>query len=990
MDRGSARKKTVVYPSPRLQSVVSAHILLSTASLVDSRISERSYHIMGDYSRPDDHAGAPLGVLFTGHMEKKNPASFKGNQWEKRFLVLTYDAFYWFRRRENYELFGEERGHIYLKDLLSVRALHDDDHQFELTDKSKNSRYFRPIKGNLDDQHSIEQTEEWITAIRSAMTHLKATSMKDPKAEVKGAAPRASIKPRKRGSITMKKFVDPQKEEERRMKESQVKVQMLSVLSGGVEVVIARNPEWQEIMTLPPVDYHDNDEFIVSTSNGGSVKLTKRLLEDKCTVIANSEGFGTNPMSDDEDDLRSIAPSSPSAPKRPSRRSSASEKYKNRLKVTLAKGFREVTSSNETAARNVPNAGSVVAGAGGNGNTSNQNDAGMQRPRNSSAASAVEALFRQTASDGSSEVTNKCFSVKVEGVPLPCSVYMFAFRDATLDYLEDRKAENNSSSSLMKGLQFDWKATMKSDAVILLVLLVPYLAVANELIKSAPTVTDPARALVALGGVNLAAPPTWIVYSILLLCMSIAFPRAFRITRRNAGDTGGRSRARTLSADLNSPVAGLSYRLVLLGYSFTSEENPVEQRDNELPKRYMNCEPTLEECRRRWDLTRHWRETEGINKILQEPQPYFHYMKYYYPHYHAGKGREGHVVFYERPGELNLKELSALGLDNDALLRHWIFNTEYQWELLCGGDDEAQSISIIDVKGVSVFDLMGSTLDFVRKTIGIANKHYPDRAYRVYIINATTTFTTIFSLVKRVISAATLEKIKVCGQTGVLETLQESIDIDQIPDYYGGTLRYEGVYAGPDGKDSCRYFSHENVGQCNFVHAVPGVHFDGFDHTVHPTVADFKREQQEGRLSSEGVTTQPSSASISPRAENSSTIKSPPPQVQTFLQREQQKNSDKRISKAGTPRTPLAAGGGDVDDGISDLSVSPASRLFYNEKTGGESMLFRDSPAPSRGSTPRSQPTPLAQQRRSKSERIPGAAVSTPGSTGSASAKYKY
>ena len=87
-----------------------------------------------------------------------------------------------------------------------------------------------------------------------------------------------------------------------------------------------------------------------------------------------------------------------------------------------------------------------------------------------------------------------------------------------------------------------------------------------------------------------------------------------------------------------------------------------------------------------------------------------------------------------------------------------------------------------------------------------------------------------------------------CGSTDVLETLQEGIDIDQIPDYYGGSLRYDGVYAGEDGKDSCRYYSPENMGQRAFVHAIPGSNFDGFDHTAHPTVADFKRELQEGRL----------------------------------------------------------------------------------------------------------------------------------------------
>ena len=113
----------------------------------------------------DNHA-APLGVLFTGFMDKQNP-SYKA-KWGKRFLVLTYESFYWFKRKENYELFGEERGCIALKDMKTVRALHDAKHTFEIEDRSKNKRYFRPVNEG-DDEHRDEQTEEGITAIRSAM-----------------------------------------------------------------------------------------------------------------------------------------------------------------------------------------------------------------------------------------------------------------------------------------------------------------------------------------------------------------------------------------------------------------------------------------------------------------------------------------------------------------------------------------------------------------------------------------------------------------------------------------------------------------------------------------------------------------------------------------------------------------------------------------------------------------------------------------------------
>jgi hypothetical protein len=73
--------------------------------------------------------------------------------------------------------------------------------------------------------------------------------------------------------------------------------------------------------------------------------------------------------------------------------------------------------------------------------------------------------------------------------------------------------------------------------------------------------------------------------------------------------------------------------------------------DDEIPQRFINgCEGDLKEARRRWDLTRHWREVEGVNTILQEPQPFFFTIRSHYPHYHAGVGKQGHLVFFERPG----------------------------------------------------------------------------------------------------------------------------------------------------------------------------------------------------------------------------------------------------------------------------------------------------------------------------------------------------
>jgi hypothetical protein len=56
---------------------------------------------------------------------------------------------------------------------------------------------------------------------------------------------------------------------------------------------------------------------------------------------------------------------------------------------------------------------------------------------------------------------------------------------------------------------------------------------------------------------------------------------------------------------------GQTLTLVLHGHAFTSPDAPINDPEDEIPQRFINgCEGDLKEARRRWDITKHWRETE--------------------------------------------------------------------------------------------------------------------------------------------------------------------------------------------------------------------------------------------------------------------------------------------------------------------------------------------------------------------------------------------
>ena len=92
-----------------------------------------------------------FGVLYTGYLDKKQP-TYMSTRFKSRFVVLTQEAVHWFKRDEGYDLFGEERGHVSLKNIDSCRILDEDTCQFELKSTGNVCRYFKaPTQSSCEE-----------------------------------------------------------------------------------------------------------------------------------------------------------------------------------------------------------------------------------------------------------------------------------------------------------------------------------------------------------------------------------------------------------------------------------------------------------------------------------------------------------------------------------------------------------------------------------------------------------------------------------------------------------------------------------------------------------------------------------------------------------------------------------------------------------------------------------------------------------------------
>jgi hypothetical protein len=64
----------------------------------------------------------------------------------------------------------------------------------------------------------------------------------------------------------------------------------------------------------------------------------------------------------------------------------------------------------------------------------------------------------------------------------------------------------------------------------------------------------------------------------------------------------------------------------------------------------LACRGDRVRAARRYGETLEWRKRMKVQAILSEPQPHFHAIKQYYPHFLHGRSHRGELVVYEFPG----------------------------------------------------------------------------------------------------------------------------------------------------------------------------------------------------------------------------------------------------------------------------------------------------------------------------------------------------
>jgi hypothetical protein len=113
------------------------------------------------------------------------------------------------------------------------------------------------------------------------------------------------------------------------------------------------------------------------------------------------------------------------------------------------------------------------------------------------------------------------------------------------------------------------------------------------------------------------------------------------------------------------------------------------------------------------------------------------------------------------------------------MLRHWLYCTEFFYTHFAKGELD-KCLTVLDLGGMSMSDVKGEPLEFVRKTVSYANQHYPERAHCIYLVNVPGWFSWIYKLLKPLIHENTQKKVKILSKKEVLDGLKEHIDVSQV------------------------------------------------------------------------------------------------------------------------------------------------------------------------------------------------------------------
>ncbi|XP_003747619.1 SEC14-like protein 2 [Galendromus occidentalis] len=191
-------------------------------------------------------------------------------------------------------------------------------------------------------------------------------------------------------------------------------------------------------------------------------------------------------------------------------------------------------------------------------------------------------------------------------------------------------------------------------------------------------------------------------------------------------------------------------------------------------------------------------DMDNITKWYKPPEV----LEKYTPGGITGYDHEGCPVWVFCAGDFDMRGMLEC-LTPRELTNHLIYLLE-----LCNEDMERQSkklgrrierrVFVVDFSTFSMKQIVSKVVRrFIGRAVFIYESNYPETLKKAYIVNAPSFFPLCWKILRPLLSDCTASKVEIYGKDGWQSEIFKTMDKDQVPVHFGGTL------VGPTGCPRC-------------------------------------------------------------------------------------------------------------------------------------------------------------------------------------------
>ena len=145
-----------------------------------------------------------------------------------------------------------------------------------------------------------------------------------------------------------------------------------------------------------------------------------------------------------------------------------------------------------------------------------------------------------------------------------------------------------------------------------------------------------------------------------------------------------------------------------------------------------------------------------------------------------------------RPAMKSFRYMSAVvdgvagpRLSADELIRYYMMTTDFVYAELAPEDPGGTLVTVYDLSRFTLSSLLGSSVPAIKKIIRLYSIHYPERQAKVFLINAPSFFSGLWSSIRPFLDPAVVSSISISTRNRA--ELLEYVGSENVPLEYGGT-----------------------------------------------------------------------------------------------------------------------------------------------------------------------------------------------------------